>query len=191
MYRRNKTATGACEEIRGQRMFRIYAGLRNCVGYMEGVEGLGWSYQNRSFFDHRPADVAPVHRADLKKRKKAPPNTSPQLRVPRTLARLRVQELAILPDKLGHVDGTDHQNETGENRVVQDGGSDELEAAPQAFEPLSVHTDGVDRIDIIKLVDQGDAAGQGEKVSELELPQVVARMRKSARKRAPSTRSPL
>ena len=172
-------------------MFGIYVGVRVCFGFTGGVERLGRSYQYRSFFDHRPADVAPVHRADLEKRKEAPPDSAPQLRVPRTLARLRVQELAILPDKLGHVDGTYHQNETGENRVVQDGGSDELEAAPQASEPLPVHTVGVDRVDIIKLVDQGDAAGQGEKVSELELPQVVARMRKSARKRAPSTRSPL
>ena len=96
-----------------------------------------------------------------------------------------------MPDELGHVDGTYHQNETGENRVVQDGGSDELEAAQQAFEPLTVHHPGVDRVDIIKLVDQGDAAGQGEKVSELVLPPVVARMREPARKRAPSIRSPL
>jgi hypothetical protein len=62
-----------------------------------------------------------------------------------------------------------------------------LEAAPQAFEPLSVHTVGGDLVDIIKLVDQGDAAGKGEKVSELELPQVVTRTCESARKRAPST----
>ena len=191
MYRRNKTATGACEEIRGQRMFRIYAGLRNCFGYMEGVEGLGRSYQNRSFFDHRPADVAPVHRADLKKRKNAPPETPPQLLVPRALARLRVPEFAILPNELGHVDGTDHQNETGEKRVVKDGGSDELEAAQQASEPLAVQHLGVDRVENIKLVDQGDAAGQGENVSELELPQLVARTREPARKHAPSSRSPV
>ena len=94
-----------------------------------------------------------------------------------------------MPNELGHVDGTDHQNETGEKRVVHDGGSDELEAAKQAFEPLSVHTDGGDRIDILKLVDQGDAAGQGEKVSELVLPPVVARKREPARKRALSSMS--
>ena len=172
-------------------MFRIYGGFRDCVGLMGSVERMGRNYQNRSFFDDRPADVAPVHRADLEKRKNAPPETPPQLLVPRTLARLRVPEFAILPNELGHVDGTDHQNETGEKRVVKDGGSDELEAAQQASEPLAVQHLGVDRVENIKLVDQGDAAGQGENVSELELAQVVARTREPARKRAPSCRSPL
>ena len=139
------------------------------------------SLQNRSFFDDRPADVAPVHRADLEERKNAPTETPPQLRVVRTLARLRVPELAVLPDKLGHVDGTYHQNETGEDRVVYDGGSDELEAAQQACEPLSVQKLGIDRIEQIQLVDQSDAAGQSKEVSQLELPQVGARMREPAR----------
>jgi len=139
------------------------------------VEGL------RSFFDDRPADVAPIHRADLEQRQNRPEDVPPQLLVPRTLARLRIPEFLVLPDEFGHVDGTDHQDKTGENRVVHDGGGDELEAAKQTPEPLSVQHPGVDRVDQIKLLDQSDAAGQGEKVSELELPQVVARTREPAR----------